>query len=882
MHTRVALLTGRFMANSDFVTLAVPPFLFEARFNDYVLLPQNFRLCKDPKHGHFDRLDRRTGNVLPYPGVDTEAVGETVTEASEAPKMYGGRTDLPMQYYPVMPPSLYPGYAAPPPFAEDVTPELAPIPEETEEEGETAKPEKEEAEEAGGGGGDVDPPPEAVVTPDTSFESAGEVQSDLVSPSDAETPEHFSRQKRAPQTRLRGCLFKVTLGVHKTEATTALKLADHVADPGVAELGKMDDLLRAINSALEKCCSELFGAAGARDSAGVVLPHLSEFFEPSPQAQPPYKRVSVVLGPRVWMAFSDDRIWQLLGFDTWNVTKTSSLRRHPRKKWLHLSNLYQSSFRRFINRYERDYKALLSTFVADDDAEFRQLLLSDTAITVTVGVTRPESQLTFNLSDARLVEPLAEPADSKVPPALAFSFLENMIGAGLLTLPGGLSGETDLVQKIDRTKYPSLAIPASPVDFISPGIVYVTVAATVEAAQKFGFNPLLFPLHLDPAVAYSSQGVACFIAPPDDLNLTDKQKAFYKSPANEGKLAEDIEAATVLLMAGHLDPVNGFRGVEYGFKRGLAINDMATYIATSSFGKTYYMPESPYYKPYIMQDLVEAEAGQPIDEAKIHFEDVRDESSGLPPDKGYKLLSGVFTSAKYDCDEPPSDTDFLGTDPFPNADPVGPLGPVKLLHRSKEQAKEPDLFPPTGEEGVVEPGPAPVDIETSQRFVPPPMTDEERLVQKNLQELEDRRQLAGNRVSTTVVKPMKREDQEAHFFFHSKKARLERCPYKADDPVWLLLNEGEPRDYLGDRQNVALMGLFRLGGRCISANGCLLRNASQYSRLHVQLVHSGFANYVYSNPVPDDVDEREGRPESDWDGYFQLTLVIRPATKDDY
>ena len=44
-----------------------------------------------------------------------------------------------------------------------------------------------------------------------------------------------------------------------------------------------------------------------------------------------YHRVSLALGPKLWVTFSDDTIWQLQGSDTWHITQRTSLRRHPKK-----------------------------------------------------------------------------------------------------------------------------------------------------------------------------------------------------------------------------------------------------------------------------------------------------------------------------------------------------------------------------------------------------------------------------------------------------------------------------------------------------------------------------------------------------------------------
>ena len=936
-HSRVAVLTGRFIAGSDTVSVAVPPFLFEARFGDYVLQAQHFRICREGEHGHFDRLDRRTDGLHVFPGVDPTKKSETVSLVSEAPKLHGSRLDSAMQYYPVMPAFLYPGYLPPPPpppppppdivvvdpAGEDVQPEPA--------EPENPKPEEDVVVEGGGGGGD-DPEieAEADTTMETSFvsvegEGQGQGQGQDQGPEEggggvpdpqADTESDFAggrdahaRVKRAVQTRLRGCQFKTTVTMHKSEFTSTFSL--HEGDPDY--LGTMTNLVTTINWSLAECCTELMGPSAKYDSAWLILPkvgaHIVDEDRRAAKEAELYNRVSLAVGPRLWVTFSDDRIWQLLGFDAWNVTRKTSLRRHPKKKSLFVCNLYQNTYRRFLARHDRKASQYVSGLVDPADADFIALLKSRT-LSVTVGFTKHESQATFDLSTAKIHRPEVAPNAESPPPLLTYYFMNALLSVLEMMLPGGMS-DSGISKKFQADAFPKLVLPSLEAEGLERGLFQLTVTATAEGARKMGLDPRAFPIEIDPAAGYTSEGPGVFLDPRAELEGTAEQQAFFLEGDN---LKSSYEAAALYIALGYMDWDRGLRGLGYGVKLMSLEPSMTDYLANSAFGRTYANRASRLFQPYIMQDEAEAavaaglgpnDKGFAPDLTLTLCEDARDENSGLLPDKGYRLYSANSGTAKFDFEIAPSDVDFVETDNFSEDDPVGPTGPVRLLVRSKSRMKleEEEI---AGEEGFADLDDAAAaggggggggavggkaaaaavavpaggqEEEGTKRFAPVPLTEAERDRQKALDEREVERLAAGGVVAVDVARPFLPEDQEAFFTYSAKKPRLERCPFKAEEPLWLVMNEAEPRNYLGDRQNAAVLGRFLPAGRCLSANECLLRYASQYSRLHLQLVHSGFSNYVFSNPPPDD---RKGRPVSDWDGFFQLTMTIRPATSHDY
>ena len=137
-----------------------------------------------------------------------------------------------------------------------------------------------------------------------------------------------------------------------------------------------------------------------------------------------------------------------------------------------------------------------------------------------------------------------------------------------------------------------------------------------------------------------------------------------------------------------MDWDRGLKGLGYGVKLMSLEPSMTDYLANSAFGRTYANRASRLFQPYLMQDEAEAavaaglgpnDKGFAPDLTLTLCEDARDENSGLPPDKGYRLYSANSGTAKFDFEIAPSDVDFVETDNFSEDDPVGPDGPVRLL-----------------------------------------------------------------------------------------------------------------------------------------------------------------------------------------------------------
>jgi hypothetical protein len=198
-----------------------------------------------------------------------------------------------------------------------------------------------------------------------------------------------------------------------------------------------------------------------------------------------------------------------------------------------------------------------------------------------------------------------------------------------------------------------------------------------------------------------------FLDPRAELEGTAEQQAFFLEGDD---LKSSYEAAGLYIALGYLDWDRGMKGLGYGVKLMSLEPSMTDYLAKSAFGRTYANRASRLFQPYLMQDEAEAAVAERLgpdgkgftpDPTLALCEDVRDENSGLPPDKGYRLYSANSGTAKFDFEVAPSDADFVETDDFSEDDPVGPDGPVRLLVRSKSRMKleEEEI---AGEEGFAD------------------------------------------------------------------------------------------------------------------------------------------------------------------------------------
>ena len=212
------------------------------------------------------------------------------------------------------------------------------------------------------------------------------------------------------------------------------------------------------------------------------------------------------------------------------------------------------------------------------------------------------------------------------------------------------------------------------------GLLQLTVTATAEGARKMGLDPRAFPIEIDRAAGYTSEGPGVFLDPRAELEGKAEQQEFFLHADN---LKESYEAAGLYIALGYMDSDRGLRGIGYIVKLLSVEPSMADYLASSTFGRTYTNRASQLFQPYLMQDEAEAaiaeghgpgNEGFSPDLTKALCEDARDENSGLPLDKGYRLYSGNAGTAKFDFEEAPTDDDFVEMDDFPEDDPVGPRG----------------------------------------------------------------------------------------------------------------------------------------------------------------------------------------------------------------
>jgi hypothetical protein len=307
---------------------------------------------------------------------------------------------------------------------------------------------------------------------------------------------------------------------------------------------------------------------------------------------------------------------------------------------------------------------------------------------------------------AKIHRPEVAPNAESPPPLLTYYFMNALLGVLEMMLPGGMS-DSGISKKFQAEAFPKLVLPSLEAEGLERGLFQLTVTATAEGARKMGLDPRAFPIEIDPAAGYTSEGPGVFLDPRAELEGTAEQQAFFLEGDD---LKGSYEAAGVYIALGYLDWDRGMKGLGYGVKLMSLEPSMTDYLAKSAFGRTYANRASRLFQPYLMQDEAEAAVAERLgpdgkgftpDPTLALCEDVRDENSGLPPDKGYRLYSANSGTAKFDFEVAPSDADFVETDDFSEDDPVGPDGPVRLLVRSKSRMKleEEEI---AGEEGFAD------------------------------------------------------------------------------------------------------------------------------------------------------------------------------------